>query len=135
MKMNHFFFPVILNGAVLLFLEKMPVKTFISGFLLRPPSKAKKRKLLLGASTGSPAEESSDSASYANLSRNTKVGGTYFFVHHRYGVKRVSASSASYANGLAFDPPSDRVARLPFGALTTVFQAALLHHQQSLVFY
>ena len=104
MKMNRLFFTVILKGTVLLSSKKMAVKSLTLNSLFRPSLKVKKRKLLLEAYAGNPAEESSDSASYANVSRNTENGGTYSLSTIGYGAKRVSAGSASYANGPASAP-------------------------------
>ena len=76
----------------------------ITHLLFCPPSSSKKRKLLLGASAGFPAEESSDSASYAIFSR-------LILSDVVRSAKWVPAGSAFYANGLASTPSSDNLAR------------------------
>ena len=94
--MNFFLF--ILKGVFLPSSEKTTVHK-ITHLLFCPPSSSKKRKLLLGASAGFAAEESSDSTSYAILSRLVLSDVVR-------SAKWVPAGSASYANGLAFCMPA-----------------------------
>ena len=111
MKMNFFLFPILLKVVCLSSSKKTFFGSTSSFSLFCPLSTSKKRKLLLGASAGFPAEESSDSAFYAILSRNTNVGGWYSLSITGIAAKWVPADSAIYANGLASTPSSDSLAR------------------------
>ena len=105
--MNSSLFPVLLKVVCLSSSKKTFFRSISSFSLFRPPSTSKKRKLLLGAYAGFPAEESSDSAFYAILSRNTKAGGPYSLSITGIAAKWVPADSAFYANGSASTPSSD----------------------------
>ena len=64
----------ILKDATPLLSETVSAKFLTLVSLPRPPSTAKKRKLFSGTSVGDPAEESSDSASYAKMPRLARSG-------------------------------------------------------------